>query len=68
MNGFSDWLIYLVGLLTLIILCVFGLINAARFLLVSFYQNYAVALFMKGGAKQNEPSAYNPIMPKERSN
>lgn len=49
MSGFSDWLIYLTGLLTIIILCVFGLINAARFLLVCFYQNYALAAFVKRG-------------------
>jgi hypothetical protein len=37
---FSDRFIYLVGLLTIVILCVFGVINAARFLLSSFYRNY----------------------------
>jgi hypothetical protein len=37
---FSDRFIYLVGLLTVIILCIFGIINAARFLLISFYRNY----------------------------
>jgi len=38
--GFSDWFIYLVGLLTIIILCIFGIISAARFLLICFYRNY----------------------------
>ena len=37
---FSDRFIYLVGLSTIIIFCVFGVIKAARFLLISFYRNY----------------------------
>jgi hypothetical protein len=37
---FSDRFIYLIGLFTVIIFCIFGIISAARFLLICFYRNY----------------------------